>query len=200
MNRGSCCRRSAHADCYRLEWRRVRWRAYQIGRSILFLRAHRVLLDKHLAALYGVQTRVLIQAVKRNLARFPEDFMFQLSAAEWAALRSQTVISRVERGGRRYAPYAFTEQGVAMLSSVLNSERAIAVNIEIMRAFVRVREIFASNKVLAKRFAQLEARLDKKLAEHDDAIAAILSAIRELINPPPPTGRPIGFTANLDEK
>jgi hypothetical protein len=172
----------------------------QIGRSILFLRAHRVLLDKHLAALYGVQTRVLIQAVKRNLARFPEDFMFQLSAAEWAALRSQTVISRVERGGRRYAPYAFTEQGVAMLSSVLNSERAIAVNIEIMRAFVRVREIFASNKVLAKRFAQLEARLDKKLAEHDDAIAAILSAIRELINPPPPKRRPIGFTANLDEK
>jgi ORF6N domain len=200
MNRGSCCRRTANADCYRLEWRRVRWRAYQIGRSILFLRAHRVLLDKHLAALYGVQTRVLIQAVKRNLARFPEDFMFQLSAAEWAALRSQTVISRVERGGRRYAPYAFTEQGVAMLSSVLNSERAIAVNIEIMRAFVRVREIFASNKVLAKRFAQLEARLDKKLAEHDDAIAAILSAIRELINPPPPKRRPIGFTANLDEK
>ena len=96
MNRGSCCPPTANADCYRLEWRRVRWRAYQIGRSILFLRAHRLLLDKHLAALYGVQTRVLIQAVKRNLARFPEDFMFQLSAAEWAALRSQTVISKVE--------------------------------------------------------------------------------------------------------
>jgi hypothetical protein len=172
----------------------------QIGRSILVLRGHKVLLDEHLAALYGVPTRVLIQAVKRNLARFPEDFMFQLSAAEWAALRSQIVISKIERGGRRYAPYAFTEQGVAMLSSVLNSGRAIAVNIEIMRTFVRMRELLASNKVLAKRFAQLEARLDKKLAEHDDAITAILSAIRELMNPPPPKRRPIGFTANLDEK
>jgi hypothetical protein len=142
---------------------------------------------------------VLIQAVKRNLARFPEDFMFQLSAAEWAALRSQIVISKLERGGRRYAPHAFTEQGVAMLSPVLNSGRAIAVNIEIMRAFVRMRELLASNKVLVKRFAQLEARLDKKLAEHDDAITAILSAIRELMNPQPPKRRPIGFTANLDE-
>jgi hypothetical protein len=172
----------------------------QIGRSILVLRGHRVLLDEHLAALYGVQTRVLIQAVKRNLARFPEDFMFQLSTAEWAALRSQIVISKIERGGRRYAPYAFTEQGVAMLSSVLNSKRAIAVNIEIMRTFVRMRQLLASNKVLAKRFALLEARLDKKLAEHDDAITAILSAIRELMNPPPPKRRPIGFTANIDEK
>jgi ORF6N domain len=172
----------------------------QISRSILILRGHKVLLDEHLAALYGVQTRVLIQAVKRNLARFPEDFMFQLSAAEWAALRSQIVISKIERGGRRYAPYAFTEQGVAMLSSVLNSGRAIAVNIEIMRTFVRMRELLASNKVLAKRFAQLEARLDKKLAEHDDAITAILSAIRELMNPPPPKRRPIGFTADLTEK
>jgi hypothetical protein len=148
----------------------------QIGRSILVLRAHKVLLDEHLAAIYGVQTRVLIQAVKRNLARFPEDFMFQLRAAEWAALRSQIVISKIERGGRRYAPYAFTEHGVAMLSSVLNSERAIAVNIEIMRTFARMREPIASNKVLAKRFDQLEARLDKKLAKHDNAITAILSA------------------------
>ena len=122
------------------------------------------------------------------------------SAVRHGLLRSQIVISKVERGGRRYAPYAFTEQGVAMLSSVLNSERAIAVNIEIMRTFVRMRELLASNKVLAKRFAQLEARLDKKLAEHDDAITAILTAIRELMNPPPPKRRPIGFTASLDEK
>jgi hypothetical protein len=172
----------------------------QIGRSILVLRAHKVLLDEHLAAIYGVQTRVLIQAVKRNLARFPEDFMFQLRAAEWAALRSQIVISKIERGGRRYAPYAFTERGIAMLSSVLNSERAIAVNIEIMRTFARMREPIPSSKVLAKRFDQLEARLDKKLAKHDNAITAILSAIRELMNPPPPKRRPIGFTANLDEK
>jgi hypothetical protein len=132
--------------------------------------------------------------------RHGPEYAFQLNAAEWAALRSQIVISKIGRGGRRYAPYAFTEQGVAMLSSVLNSERAIAVNIEIMRTFVRMRELLASNKVLAKRFAQLEARLDKKLAEHDDAITAILSAIRELMNPPPPKRRPIGFTANLDEK
>lgn len=110
------------------------------------------------------------------------------------------MISKIEPGGRRYAPYAFTEQGVAMLSSVLNSGRAIAVNIEVMRTFVRMRELLASNKALAKRFAQLEARLDKKLAEHDDAITAILSAIRELMIPPPPKRRPIGFTANLEEK
>lgn len=172
----------------------------QIGRSILVVRGHRVLLDEHLAVLYGVQTRVLIQAVKRNLSRFPEDFMLQLSAAEWSALRSRIVISKVERGGRRYAPYAFTEQGVAMLSSVLGTERAIAVNIEIMRAFVRMRALLSSNKELARRFAQLEARIDKKLAEHDEAITAILSAIRELMNPPPPKRKPIGFTANIDEK
>jgi hypothetical protein len=109
------------------------------------------------------------------------------------------VTSKPGRGGRRYPPYAFTEQGVAMLSSVLGSERAIAVNIEIMRAFVRMRELLSSNKELARRFAQLEARIDKKLAEHDEAITAILSAIRELMNPPPKR-RGIGFTANLDEK
>ena len=100
--------------------------------------------------------------------------MFQVSAAEWAALRSQIVISRIERGGRRYAPYAFTEQGVAMLSSVLNSARAIAVNIEIMRTFVRMRELLASIKELARRFAQLETRLDKRLTAHHEAIAATL--------------------------
>src|SRR5438552_649839 len=112
-----------------------------ISRAILFLRGHRVLLDQALAELYGVETKVLVQAVKRNLARFPDDFMFQLTTSEWAGLRSQTVTSKRRRGGRRYAPYAFTEQGVAMLSSVLGSERAIAVNIQIMRAFVRIREL-----------------------------------------------------------
>ena len=97
---------------------------------IVILRGHRVLLDEDLARLYGVETRALVQAVKRNPKRFPKDFMLQLNAAEWSALRSQIVISKTRRGGRRYAPYAFTEQGVAMLSSVLGSERAIAVNIE----------------------------------------------------------------------
>ena len=168
-----------------------------ISHAILVLRGHKVLLDQDLAGLYGVETRALIQAVQRNRARFPEDFMFQLSAAEWQALRSQTVISKTGRGGRRYAPYAFTEQGVAMLSSVLSSERAIAVNIQIMRVFVRMREVLASNRELARRFAQLESRLGKKLAEHDDAIAAILSAIRELMAQPPSKKRGIGFTADL---
>jgi hypothetical protein len=110
------------------------------------------------------------------------------------------VISKAGRGGRRYPPYAFTEQGVAMLSSVLGSDRAIAVNIEIMRAFVRMRELLSSNKELARRFAQLEARIDKKLAEHDEAITAILSAIRELMQPPPPKRGGIGFTSDIDPK
>jgi hypothetical protein len=128
-----------------------------------------------------VATKVLLQAVKRNQERFPPDFMIQLTEAEWIALRSQTVTSKTGRGGRRYLPYAFTEQGVAMLSSVLNTKLAIAVNIEIMRAFVKLRELLSSNRELARRFAQLETRLDKKLTEHDEAIAAILSAIRQLM-------------------
>jgi hypothetical protein len=172
----------------------------QIGHSILILRGQRVLLDAELAELYGVANKVLLQAVKRNMQRFPGDFMMQLTSAEWAALRSHFVTSKHGRGGRRYPPYAFTELGVAMLSSVLGSERAIAVNIEIMRAFVRMRELLSSSKELARRLAQLEARIDKKLAEHDEAITAILSAIRELMNPPPPNRRGIGFTANLNEK
>ena len=171
-----------------------------ITHSILVMRGQRVLFDAELAALYGVETRTLIQAVQRNQARFPADFMFQLNAAEWLALRSQFVISKAGRGGRRYPPYAFTEQGVAMLSSVLGSERAIAVNIEIMRAFVRMRELLSSTKELARRFTQLEARIDKKLAEHDEAITAILSAIRELMNPTSSKRRGIGFTANIEEK
>ena len=171
-----------------------------IGRSILVLRGQRVILDADLAELYAVATKVLLQAVKRNKQRFPADFMMQLTPLEWAALRSQIVTSKPGRGGRRYPPYAFTEQGVAMLSSVLGSERAIAVNIEIMRAFVRMRDLLSSNKELARRFAQLEGRIDKKLSEHDDAITAILSAIRELMHPPAPKRRGIGFTANIDEK
>lgn len=167
----------------------------RIVQSIVWLRGHKVLLDTDLADLYGVATKVLLQAVKRNLERFPDDFMFQLNAKEWESLRSQFVTSNAGRGGRRYAPYAFTEQGVAMLSSVLNSPQAIAVNIEIMRAFVRLREMLASNKDLAKKLDELE----RKLQTHDQAIVGILAAIRELMTPPePPKKRKIGFVTDDD--
>jgi hypothetical protein len=159
-----------------------------------------VLLDSELAALYGVETRVLNQAVRRNTERFPEDFRFQLTPAEAAASRSQSVISNSRRGGRRYAPYAFTEHGAIMAATVLNSPRAVEMSIYVVRAFVQLRELLSSNKELAKRLDQLEARIEKKLATHDEAIAAMLSAIRELMNPPAPKRRGIGFTANIEEK
>ncbi len=145
------------------------------------------MIDADLAELYGVETRVLVQAVKRNRDRFPPDFMFQLTNQEFAHLKSRFVIS--SWGGRRTAPYAFTEQGVAMLSSVLRSPQAIAVNIEIMRAFVRLREWLTSNKELAIKLEELE----RKLSSHDQAIAGILNAIRELMKPPESKQRPIGF-------
>jgi DNA-binding PadR family transcriptional regulator len=154
-----------------------------------------------LAELYGVQTKVLVQAVKRNLARFPADFMFQLTGEEFAALRSQFVTSNTEgRGGRRTAPYAFTEQGVAMLSSVLGSTRAIAVNIEIMRTFVRVRALAATHGDLAKRLAELEDKTEALAMNHDTfsrntraQLKQVFDALRELMTPPDPPKRPIGF-------
>lgn len=161
----------------------------RIAHSILLLRGQKVLLDADLAELYGIQTKVLVQAVKRNLDRFPGDFMFQLTNQEFSVLRSQSVTSSSTHGGRRTAPYAFTEQGVAMLSSVLSSPQAIAVNIEIMRAFVRLREVLAGNKELAAKLGELE----RKLKGHDQAIAGILDAIRQLMAPPATKKRPIGF-------
>lgn len=149
------------------------------------LRAQRVMLDSDLAALYGVETRTLMQAVQRNRARFAEDFMFRLSDQEFADLRSQDVISS-QWGGRRYPPYAFTEQGVAMLSSVLRSERAVQVNIEIMRTFVRLRSLLAANAELASRLDALEAR-------YDERFGAVSAAIRELMRPPDTPPRPLGF-------
>jgi hypothetical protein len=146
-------------------------------------------------------TKVLLQAVRRRSERFPEDFMIQLSAEEWGALRSQFVTVEPGRGRyRKYLPYAFTEQGIAMLSSVINNDRAIAVNIQIMRAFVKLRGLLASNDELAHRFAQVEARIDKKVTTHDDAIAAILSAIRQLMRAPEPERRGIGFTADIGKR
>ena len=126
-----------------------------ITREILILRGHRVLLDSELAALYGVETRVLNQAVRRNAERFPEDFRFQLTPAQAAASRSQSVISNSRRGGRRYAPYAFTEHGAIMAATVLNSPRAVEMSIYVVRAFVQLRELLSSNKELAKRLDQL---------------------------------------------
>jgi hypothetical protein len=167
--------------------------AERVGQFILVIRRQRVLLDEDLAALYGVETRVLLQAVKRRLTRFPADFMFELSSTEWTALRSQIVTSKLGRGGRRYAPYAFTEQGVAMLSSVLNSDRAIAVNIEIIRSFVRIRSLLEADKSLARKFD----RIERKLASPDQAILGILSAIRQFMNPPDPKRRGTGFTADF---
>ncbi len=171
-----------------------------IGGRILMLREQRVMLDADLAELYGVQTKVLVQAVKRNLARFPQDFMFQLSVEEFAALRSQTVTSNTGRGGRRTAPYAFTEQGVAMLSSVLGSPRAIGVNVEIMRTFVRVRELAATHTELAKRLSELEEKTVLLSMEHDtfsrntrNQLKQVFDALRELMTPPVQAKRPIGF-------
>lgn len=159
--------------------------AERIENCIYLLRGQRVMLDDDLAMLYEVETKTLNRAVKRNLRRFPEDFMFQLSAKEFENLRYQFGTSRW--GGRRYPPYAFTEQGVAMLSSVLNSKRAIQVNIEIMRAFVRLRQMLGSNAELARKLAALEKKYDAQFR-------VVFDAIRELMTPPvPKKKRSIGF-------
>ena len=159
----------------------------RIARAILVIRREKVMLDSDLAALYGVTTGNLNKAVKRNAERFPTDFMFQLDAEEVANLKFQFGIS--SWGGRRRLPYAFTEQGVAMPSSVLNSERAVKVNIAIMRAFVKLRQTLESNRELAEKFSELERRV----GVHDDEIAAILEAIRQLMAPPEKPRREIGF-------
>ena len=173
----------------------------QIVSAILVLRAHRVLLDAELAALYGVTTKRLNEQVKRNAARFPADFIFRLTKTEIVALnRSQNATGSQKHRDPRFAPYAFTEHGAIMAATILSSPRAIEMSVYVVRAFVQLREMLASNRELARRFAQLETRLDKKLTIHDEAIAAILAAIRQLMHPPVPKRRPIGFTADLREK
>ena len=159
-----------------------------VVQSIRRIRGQKVLLDFDLAALYGVQTKNLNKAVKRNTERFPADFMFQLTPEELRSLRFQTGTSKA-RGGLRYRPYAFTEQGVAMLSSILKSDRAIRVNVAILRTFVRLRQALESNRELAQKFSDLERRVGK----HDDEIAVILEAIRQLMAPPEKTRREMGF-------
>src|SRR6266480_4551510 len=160
----------------------------QVAQAIRFVREERVLLDFDLARLYGVTTGNLNKTVRRNRDRFPADFMFQLTAEETKSLIFQFGISK-GRGGRRHFPYAFTEQGVAMLSSVLNSERAVRVNIAIMRALVNLRKTLETNRELARKFAELENRVGK----HDQEIAAIIEAIRQLMTPPETPRREIGF-------
>ncbi len=161
----------------------------RIAQSIYLLRGQKVMLDSDLAALYGVPTGRLNRGVKRNAGRFPTDFMFQLSTEEVRSLRCQIGISKPGRGGDRYRPYAFTEQGVAMLSSVLNSERAVNVNIAIIRAFVKLRKALETNRELAQKFSELEKRVGK----HDEEIGAIIDAIRQLMAPPEKPRREIGF-------
>ena len=159
----------------------------KIESKIFLIRGKRVMLGQALAELYDVETRTLIQAVKRNVDRFPEDFMFNLNEQEYEILRSQIVIS--SWGGRRHLPYAFTEQGVSMLSSVLNSKRAIQVNIQIMRIFTKLREVIAHNKEIMQKLNQLESRVEK----HDSEIQSIFEAIRQLMIPPDKPKKRIGF-------
>jgi hypothetical protein len=166
----------------------------RIERSIFLVRGHKVMLDFHLAALYGVETRNLNKAVKRNLGRFPLDFMFQLSADELDNLKFQIGTSSYTHGGRRKPVRAFTEQGVAMLSSVLRSPRAVQVNIAIMRAFVRLREALSLHKELAHKLAELE----RKISGHDKDIQNIFEAIRQLTTPAEPPRREIGFHIKED--
>jgi ORF6N domain-containing protein len=163
-----------------------------IERRIYAIRGQRVMIDSDLAELYGVATKNLNKAVRRNPGRFPLDFMFQLSDQEVANLRFQIGTSSSAHGGSRYRPLAFTEQGIAMLSSVLNSERAVAVNIQIMRAFVQMRAMLSSNDAMRKQLEDLE----RKVASHDQAIVGIFKTLHDLMTPQQTNA--IGFTAKID--
>src|SRR5450432_1036292 len=156
---------------------------------ILILRHQRVILDSDLAGLYGVSVKQLNQQIKRNRDRFPTDFMFRLTAKENESLRSQIVTSKKGRGGRRYPPYAFTEHGAIMTATVLNSKKAIEMNVFVVRAFVRMREMLAKNRQLAAKINEL----DRRLETHDTAIQEIMDAIKELMVPEGPSKRKIGF-------
>jgi phage regulator Rha-like protein len=162
-----------------------------ISQKILFVRGTRVMLDTDLARLYGVATKNLNKAVKRNASRFPADFMFQLSPKDLDSLRFQSGTSNIGRGGRRYAPYAFTEQGVAMLSSVLRSSRAVQVNVAIMRTFVRLREMLATHEELRRKIDAMEKRYDARFQ-------AVFETIRQMLETPVPAKKTIGFHARAE--
>ena len=171
----------------------------RIENRILFVRGQKVLLDTDLAGLYGVETRALNQAVKRNLERFPADFMFRLSAKEFESWRSQIVMSKPGAiMGLRRAPFAFTEHGALMAASVLNTSRAVEVGLYVVRAFVRLRELVASNKELAQRLSELERKVGNRLGTHDRAIAALIKSLRHLMAPPAQKKWPIGFVHPRD--
>lgn len=159
-----------------------------LDQSIHFIRGMRVMLDSDLAKLYDVEIKKMNQAVRRNLERFPSDFMFQLTPQELTNLRSQIVTSS-SHGGRRYPPYAFTEHGAIMLASVLNSQRAVEASIFVVRAFVRFREVLLTHSELAKKLTELE----RKVVGHDEDIRAIISAIKQLMTPPTADKKRIGF-------
>jgi phage regulator Rha-like protein len=162
-----------------------------ISQKIFFVRGARIMLDADLARLYGVATKNLNKAVKRNVSRFPMDFMFRLSSNELLNLRFQSGTSKRGQGGRRYAPYAFTEQGIAMLSSVLRSQRAVQVNIAIMRTFVRLREMLATHEELRRKIDEMEKRYDARFQ-------AVFATIRQMLETPVPAKKPIGFHAKLE--
>ncbi|HVT99329.1 MAG TPA: ORF6N domain-containing protein [Acidobacteriaceae bacterium] len=164
-----------------------------IESQIILVRGQRVLIDSDLAALYGVEVRAINQAVKRNKSRFPPDFVFRLTAKDLRTLRSQTVISNSNRGGRRYLPYVFTEHGAIMAASVLNSPRAVEVSIFVVRAFVHLRKTFAAHKALAAKLSELEQRLET----HDTVISKIIHTIRSLTTPPERPRRQIGFRPEM---
>ncbi len=166
-----------------------------ISRTILVLHRQRVILDADLAALYGVTTKRLNEQVKRNAERFPEDFMFRLSAPETVALnRSHFATGSQKHRDPRFPPFAFTEHGAIMAATVLNSPSAVEMSLYVVRAFIRLRELLSANSALARKLDELE----RKYKHHDDAISAILSTLRELMHTPAPARRGIGFTADLD--
>jgi len=178
-----------------------------ISLSIASLRGQRVILDADLAALYGVETKRFNEQVKRNSARFPADFMFQLTAVEFDSLRSQFATSNAGRGGRRYFPYAFTEHGAMMAAMVLNSPRAVEVSVYVVRAFVRLREAAVLHKDLADRLSSLEEKTESLAMSHDtfsrntrNQLRQVFDALRELTIPPEPPKRPIGFITHEDKK
>lgn len=172
----------------------------QVASSIRILRGHKVLLDAELAALYGVTTARLNQQVRRNRARFPPDFLFELTSAEFSALMMQNATSKTGRGGRRKLPLAFTEHGAIMAATVLNSPRAVEMTVYVVRAFVKLREILASNRDLANKLAALERSLIPLDVKTQRQFKEVYEAILALTSDPPPKQRPIGFTANLAKK